>query len=105
MTSLIPEDIPFHLDVNQSVHKVQYGDVQFSVSIHNGKVVTYTAIEFEERKYQSNPDAIAQLLSYVKGITDKKNTGQYTFTILAKDGIIKMIVYQKHEKKVYNPNK
>ena len=104
MQKLQPEDIPFHIDVNESIHNIEFGDIQFSASVHNGKIRSYTAVGFDERKFRDNVAATTFIMEFLKGVLENRLAGQYSFTVLCNgEGIIRSVTLQKHHKKVYSP--
>lgn len=97
------QDIPLFLDIEREVSKTPFGEIQFSVLTHQGKITTLTASSFRSKKFplEKNSEAVAEVVSMLKNMIDRKQSGEITFTVVYREGNIREVVSQFLNKKHY----
>lgn len=82
--------------LKEHLESVPYGEV--NVKRHKGKSSVLDISSFESVKYDSNEQAMAQLLELVRQWQESGFTGEMTFTIACDKGKIKRVIRQGHKR-------
>lgn len=88
--------------IEESVNKIPYGEVSFTIKMHNGNPSTVDHHVYESESYKSNPEAVSAILNLLKGLQDEKQSGSFSFTVIYKEGDINRVVFQGYERQNYN---
>ncbi len=96
-----PEEEQLFTDILHEIHKKPFGEVQFSVKVHQKQVANMVSTSFRVEKYDDNAKAVAEILSMVKNMTKREQSGDITFTVTFYKGQVKEITTQFTSKKQY----
>ena len=88
-------------DVLAEVKRKPFGEVQFSVKIHQGQVANMVSTSFRVERYKDNAEAVAEVLSMIKNMIDREQSGDITFTVSLSKGQVKEVTSQFTNKKQY----
>lgn len=103
LSQITQEQTEFFLDIVREIEKTPYGEINFAIQTHRGRVSTVVSNEFRSKRFNEgeNHIATAELLSMIKNMVDRKESGSLSFTVTFKNGTIKELVNQFYNKKLY----
>lgn len=107
LSEVSQDNLQFILDVVRLLQSNPYGETNFSIQSHRSKVVSLTTNEFKNKKYYENQNAqaIAELMTIIKQLIEKKENIPVTFTLMFGQGNIREIMYQTYRKIPYSSQK
>lgn len=95
------EDDILLADILTEIKKKPFGEIQFSVKVHQGRAANMISTFFRVERYKDNSEAVAEVLSMIKNMTEREQSGDITFTITFNKGNIKEVSSQFTSKKQY----
>lgn len=100
---LSKKNIPLYLDILRLVKNNAYGEVQFALGVYQGEVANMVTTSFTKRKYgvDNNAQAVADLVTDLKEMVKKHQSGCITFSVTFNTGNIREITLQHTAKKDY----
>lgn len=96
-----PEEEKLLDDILVEIKKKPFGEVQFSVKVHQGRVANMVSTFFRVERYKENSEAVAEVLSMIKNVIEREQSGDITFTVSLSKGKIKEVSSQFTSKKQY----
>ena len=91
----------YHLDIDQLLQDVPFGELQLSIKRHGGRVVGLVVNTTRSEKYDSNSQAAGAVLQMLKDASDEQVSGALTFTVTFNQGNISRVVKQGYTQKNY----
>lgn len=88
-------------DILHEIKKKPFGEVQFSVKVHQGQVANMVSTFFRVEHYEDNAKAVAEVLSMIKNMIAREQSGDITFTVHLNKGNVREITTQFTSKKQY----
>lgn len=88
-------------DILHEIKKKPFGEVQFSVKVHQGQVANMVSTFFRVERYKDNAEAVAEVLSMIKNMIEREQSGDITFTVSLSKGQVKEVTSQFTSKKNY----
>lgn len=97
------KDLPLFIDIGRLVQNNPYGEVQFAIGVYQGKPANMVTTSFTKAKYppESNARAVADLVTNLKEMVKKHQSGCITFSVTFNTGNIREITLQHTTKKDY----
>lgn len=94
--------IPF-IDINKQCAKQHYGSLNLTLEVFQDRIVSCSGQQFQRVKFKEgeNTDATALVLSEIKDLFEKQESGMFTFTMKFNKGSIKDVYLQRNIKKQY----
>lgn len=105
LQKVVPSDVVQILrDIYLEWEKQEFADLNFSVRTHHRLPVSLITDVFKLSKYPQtgdNSQAATDILSLLKSLEGMKKTGEFTFTIVLNEGIVRKIIEQGRDYKKY----
>lgn len=103
MIDLPQTSLPIFLDINKEIQSTQFGDVNLTITTHRGVPVGMVVSSFRHERFAEgeNSKAIERTIAIAKKMTDSKETGTLSFTLVFNEGEIKEVTHQFYDKKSY----
>ncbi len=104
MTPDVPTStLPMFMDIYREISATQFGEVNLTITTHRGIPVAVVTNSFRHEKFipGENSKAVERAVAIIKKMTDDKETGTLSFTLVFHNGEIKEITNQYYDKKNY----
>jgi len=94
--------IPF-IDIEKQCNTQHYGSLNLTLEIFQDKIVGVQGQQFQRVKFKDgeNTEATSLVLSEIKDLFTKQESGMFTFTMKFNKGNIKDVYLQRNIKKQY----
>jgi hypothetical protein len=104
MTPDVPTStLPMFMDIYREIQATQFGEVNLTITTHRGIPVAIVTNSFRHERFApgDNSKAMERVIAIAKHMTDTKETGTLSFTLVFNDGEIKEVTNQFYDKKNY----
>ena len=103
ITELPATALPMFLDIYREISATQFGEVNLTITAHRGVPVAIVTNSFRHEKFVpgENSQAVERAVAIIKKMTDTKETGTLSFTLVFNEGQIKELTHQYYDKKNY----
>jgi hypothetical protein len=90
-------------EIEKAVVKQGFGTVSLTLEVHESKIVGIQGSQFRKVKFKEaqNAEATALILSEIKDLYEKKQSGTFTFSIEMDKGSIKFVFLNRNLKRNY----
>lgn len=90
-------------EIERQIQKQEYGSLNLTLEVFQSKIVGVQGQQFQSVNFKQgeNTEATSLLLSEIKDLHTKQESGMFTFTVKLNQGDIRKVYLQRNLKKQY----
>jgi len=90
-------------EIERAVVQQGFGTISITLEVHESQIVAIEGAQFRKVKFRDNQnsEATALILSEIKDLHSKKQSGSFTFTVELDKGSIRFVFLNRNLKKNY----